>query len=146
MNIYPNLILVLLQLIPFLLTILVLNSIIFQPMLKYLDDRDNASSGAEDKAKEIEAEIESNLADLEEKIQAAQQKASVLRSNAREKLVRQYNDVVHQSRKDADLEVKEAAAEIAAQQVAARQDIKVQAKDIATQIASQALGRDIAVG
>ena len=146
MNIYPNLILVLLQLIPFLLTILVLNSIIFQPMLKYLEDRDNASSGAEDKAKEIEAEIESNLADLEEKIQAAQQKASVLRSNAREKLVRQYNDVVHQSRKDADLEVKEAAAEIAAQQVAARQDIKVQAKDIATQIASQALGRDIAVG
>ena len=145
MNIYPNLILVLLQLIPFLLTILVLNSIIFQPMLKYLEDRDNASSGAEDKAKEIAAEIESNLADLEEKIQAAQQKASVLRSNAREKLVRQYNDVVHQSRKDADVEVKEAASEIAAQQVAARQDIKVQAKEIATQIASQALGRDIAV-
>ena len=146
MNIYPNLTLVILQLIPFLLTIFALNAIIFKPMLKYLDDRENASSGAEKEAKEIAAEIEARLAELQEKIQAAQQEASGKRSAAREEFVRKYNDVIHQTRKEADQEIKKAIAEISAQQAAARQEIKVQAKEIATQIASQALGRDLAAG
>jgi F-type H+-transporting ATPase subunit b len=146
MNIYPNLTLVLLQLVPFMLTLLALNAIIFKPMLKYLDERENASSGAEEKAKEIHAEIETRVAELQEKIQAAQQQASLKRSAARENLVKKYNDVVHQSRKEADEEIKDAAIEIAAQQAAARQEIKVQAKEIATQIASQTLGRNITVG
>ena len=69
-----------------------------------------------------------------------------MRSDSRERLVRQYNDVVHHSRKDADQQVKEAVLEISAQQSAARQEIKAQAKDIAQQIAGQALGRDIVLG
>ena len=146
MNIYPNLTLVLLQLIPFLLTLFALNAIIFKPMLKYLEDRENASSGAEEKAKELHNEIEARVAELQEKIQNAQQQASIKRSNAREKLVKNYNDVVHQSRKEADQEVKQAALEIATEQAAARQEIKAQAKEIATQIASQTLGRNISVG
>ena len=146
MNIYPNLTLVLLQLVPFLLTLIALNVIIFKPMLKYLEDRENASSGAEQKAKEIHGEIEAQVAELQEKIQTAQQQASLKRTSAREKLVKTYNNVVQQSRKEADQEVKQAALEIAAEQAAARQDIKAQAKEIATQIASQTLGRNISVG
>ncbi len=146
MNIYPNLTLVLLQLIPFLLTLFALNAIIFKPMLKYLEDRENASSGAEEKAKAIHGEIEARVAELQEKIHAAQQEASLKRSSARENLVKNYNDVVQQSRKEADQEVKGAALEIAAEQAAARQEIKAQAKEIATQIASQTLGRNISVG
>jgi len=146
MNIYPNFTLVLLQVIPFLLTIGVLHLIIFKPMLNYLEERDNASSGAEDEAKRLNEEIEGRLRELDSKIQEAQQEASKMRTESRERLVRQYNDVVHHSRKDADQQVKEAVLEISAQQSAARQEIKAQAKDIAQQIAGQALGRDIVLG
>jgi F-type H+-transporting ATPase subunit b len=146
MNIYPNLTLVLLQFIPFLLTLVALNFLIFKPMLRYLDERDGASSGAEDEAKKIDSEIKANLEELDSTILSAQQEASAQRSTARDNLMRQYNEVVHQSRKEAEKELKEAAAEINAQQSAARQEIKAHAKDIATQIAGQALGRDIAVG
>ena len=146
MNIYPSLTLILLQLIPFLLTLFALNSIIFKPMLNYLNERENASSGAGDKARAIEAEIAANVSDIEAKIQAAQKDASQLRSTAREKLVRQYNEVVHQSRKEADQQVKEAAIKIEAEQTAARQEIKAQSKEIALQIACQTLGRDLAAG
>ena len=146
MNIYPNFTLVLLQVIPFLLTIAVLHLIIFKPMLNYLEERDNASSGAEEEAKRLNEEIKSRLAELDSKIRDAQQEASKMRSDSRERLVRQYNEVVHHSRKDADQQIKDAALEISAQQSAARQEIKAQAKDIAQQIAGQALGRDIVPG
>jgi F-type H+-transporting ATPase subunit b len=146
MNIYPNLTLVLLQLVPFVLTLIALNAIIFKPMLKYLEDRENASSGAEEQAKSIHAEIDLKVAELQEKINVAQQQASLKRSAARENLVKNYNDVVQESRKEADQKIKDAALVIAAEQSAARQEIKVQAKEIATQIASQTLGRNITVG
>jgi F-type H+-transporting ATPase subunit b len=146
MNIYPSLTLIVLQLIPFLLTLFALNAIIFKPMIKYLNEREGASSGAEEEANHIESEIEANLAELQAKVLAAQKEASLLRSNARENSVRNYNDVVHQSRKEADQDVKEAVLEIETQQAAARQEIKAQTKEIAMQIAGQTFGRELVTG
>ena len=50
MNIIPVPTLILLQLVPFLLTVSVLYFVLFKPMLAYLDERDEKISGAKEQA------------------------------------------------------------------------------------------------
>ena len=144
MNIYPNLTLIILQLIPFLLTVFALNSIIFKPLMNYLEERENASGGASGQAKQFDSEVEEGLEKIQRSLKEAHSIAAEKRSNAREIFVTEYNHVVHETRKSADQEFKDASVEIATQQVAASQEIKGHSASLANEIASQALGRTIA--
>ena len=58
MNIIPNPTLLLLQLLPFIVTIAGLYFILFKPMFTYLEERDGASTGATDTAKDLETDVQ----------------------------------------------------------------------------------------
>lgn len=144
MNVYPNLTLVVLQLIPFLITIFALNSLILKPMLQYLDERDEKSGGAENNAEEINASIDSKLAHLAEVLKQTQQEAATIKEEARSQAAAEYTAAIHSFRKNADQRVRDAAASIDQEQQAARQELRGQVEAIASEIASKALGRRIA--
>lgn len=144
MNIYPNLTLVLLQLIPFLVTVFALNTIIFKPLMQYLEERDNASGGASEQAKQFSVEAEKGLEKIQESLKEAHSIASDKRSKAREQFVKEYSNGIHETRKSAEKDVKEASVLIATEQTAASQEMKNHAESLAGDIASQALGRTIA--
>jgi F-type H+-transporting ATPase subunit b len=144
MNIYPNLTLVILQLIPFLLTVFALNIIIFKPLMNYLEERENASGGASEQAKQFNNEADEGLAKIQTSLKEAHSIAADKRSKAREIFVTEYNDVVHETRKSADQDFRDASVKIATEQVAASQEMKGHNASLANEIASQALGRTIA--
>ena len=144
MNIIPNPTLLLLQLIPFIVTIAGLYFILFKPMFDYLEERDGESTGATDTAKDLEAEVQAKKAEITSKIQDALKESSETRSSARQELLADYNNFVQTKRQEAEKEIKKATQAIAVEKSAARQEVHVQAEAFANEIASQIIGRNIA--
>ena len=144
MNIIPNLTLVALQFLPFIVTIAALYFIVFKPMMDYLEERENASSGATDTAKELEKEIQTKKSEILREVNIALKEASDKRSVVRQELVEEYNQFVSQKRHVAETIIKEAASEIAVEKSAARQEVRVQAEAFANEIAGKIIGRNIA--
>ena len=144
MNIIPNLTLVALQFLPFIVTIAALYFIVFKPMMDYLEEREHASSGATDTAKELEKEIQTKKSEILREINIALKEASDKRSVVRQELVEEYNQFVSQKRHVAETVIKEAANEIAVEKSAARQEVRVQAEAFANEIAGKIIGRNIA--
>jgi F-type H+-transporting ATPase subunit b len=144
MNIIPNPTLLLLQLLPFAVTIAGLYLILFKPMFAYLEERDEASTGATDTAKDLESEVQAKKAAITERVQAALKESSETRSAARQEMMAEYNNFVQTKRQEAEKQIKEAAQTIAVEKAAARQEVHVQAEAFANDIASKVIGRSIA--
>jgi len=143
MNIIPIPTLLLLQLIPFLLTLFALYFIIFKPMLKYLDERDESISGAKTKAQELESQSNEKLQELNDRLKKIKGDLNEKRAKARSELMSSYNDTIHVARQEAEKEIKEQVAKLSTEQEAARGELQKHAKSIAELVASQTLGRPI---
>ena len=143
MNIIPVPTLILLQLVPFLLTIFVLYFVLFKPMLAYLDERDEKIDGAKAKAVSMQKQSADNMSVLKEKTAALRKEINVLRSEARAQVMGEYNQTMSEARKEADKEIKENAATILTDQDLVRAELKMKAREVANTIASKTLGRSV---
>ncbi len=88
MNIVPIPLVVLLQAIPFLLTVVALYAIILKPMLAYLDARSQATEGARKEAEGLQAQAEAQTNEYEKRLSAARAEVTALRAyiNVRDRL------------------------------------------------------------
>ena len=143
MNIIPVPTLILLQLVPFLLTISVLYFVLFKPMLAYLDERDEKIDGAKAKAVSMQKQSADNMSMLKEKTTSLRKEINMLRSEARAKVMSEYNQTIYEARKEADKEIKENAKTILTNQDLVRTELKMQAREVAKTIASKTLGRSV---
>ena len=143
MNIIPVPTLILLQLVPFLLTISVLYFVLFKPMLAYLDERDEKIDGAKAKAVSMQKQSADNMNVLKEKTTSLRKEINMLRSEARAKVMSEYNQTIYEARKEADKEIKENAKTILSNQDLVRTELKMQAREVAKTIASKTLGRSV---
>ena len=143
MNIIPVPTLILLQLVPFLLTISVLYFVLFKPMLAYLDERDEKIDGAKAKAVSMQKQSADNMSVLKEKTRSVRKEINMLRSEARTKVMDEYNQTISKARKEADKEIKENAKTILTDQDLVRTELKMQAQEVAKTIASKTLGRAV---
>ena len=143
MNIIPVPTLILLQLVPFLLTISVLYFVLFKPMLAYLDEREEKIDGAKAKAISMQKQSADNMSVLKEKTTSLRKEINMLRSEARAKVMSEYNQTMYEARKEADKEIKENAKTILTDQNLVREELKMQAREVAKTIASKTLGRSV---
>ena len=144
MNIIPIPTLLILQLIPFAVTLAALYYIIFKPMIQYLEARDENIEGARIKAKELEQQSEEKLNELNDRLKKIRSDLSDKRMSVRTELMANYNETIYKARQEADKEIKEQVALLSKEQEAAREELKTQAQAIAELVASQTLGRSIA--
>lgn len=143
MNIIPVPTLILLQLVPFLLTVSVLYFVLFKPMLAYLDEREEKISGSKEKALAMQKQSSNNMSVLKEKTTSIRKEITALRSEARTQVMNEYNQSLHAARKEADKEIKENASKISQEQMRARKELKQNAREVANLIASKTLGRSV---
>ncbi|MAA77633.1 MAG: hypothetical protein CL916_00110 [Deltaproteobacteria bacterium] len=143
MNIIPVPTLILLQLVPFLLSIFVLYFVLFKPMLKYLDERDEKIAGAKAKVLSMQKQSAENMGVLKEKTTSLRKEINMLRSEARAKVMNEYNKTIYEARKEADKEIKENAKKIHTNQDLVRAELKMKAQEVAKTIASKTLGRSV---
>jgi len=137
----PNPIVVGLQTVPFLLTLGGLHYLIFQPMLSYLEGREDAVDGARKRAAELEGALAGKAGAYEDKVRATRQTLAAERAAARARALAEADAVVAQARAAAEARVSAAVVEIGAQRDAARAGLAAQAHGLADRIADQVLGR-----
>jgi len=141
MSITPNFLVILLQAIPFLLTIFALQKIIFAPMLAYLSERLAATEGARKEAAALQAQATSQTEAYEQKLAAARAEISALRATRRAEAMLVYRARIDQARRDADQRISAALEGIRADEATARASLKGSSLALAEQIADQLLPR-----
>lgn len=141
MEIDPTLIL--LQLIPFLVVLVGLYFIILKPMLKLLEEREKSIVLERRDAEDLEQEVDSKLAELDEKLARARSEANAERQKLREEIRQRDEKFIEQARGAADVLVGQARVQIAAERDAARKVLRDESETLAKEIASSVLGREV---
>jgi F-type H+-transporting ATPase subunit b len=143
MELIPNPLMVLLQLVPFLATAFALNKIIFQPMLAYLEARDAALADGKAQVEQTESDIAGKMEAHEANLATARTEAADLRASARADAQIVYDDKVGAARTQAESEVADAVATIAGEADVARKELSGQTDVLAQNIAGRVLGRAV---
>lgn len=125
----------------FLTLMLLLNQLLFKPMVRLLDERKHRTEGRRKDASQAEAEAEAALADYQKKLQDARAEADRIRAD----LVRQGEGertrLVGAAARQAETTVAELRARIQAETAQARKALQAEAGTLAASIAQTILGR-----
>lgn len=139
MNIVPIPLVVLLQTIPFLLTVFALYAIILKPMLAYLDARSQATEGARKEAEGLQAQAEAQTNEYEKRLSAARAEVTALRAERRKAAMQSYNDTMDTVRKEVQGQISEALSQLESDRGTARAELRTTASTLANQITGRIL-------
>lgn len=143
MQIIPDPMFALVMTIPFALTFLMLNFLLFRPVREYLEGRDEATVGARHEAKALREQALAKTADLEARLTVAKESVGAKRTAARKAALGEEQAIIDTARKAAEAELATALADISAQATEARETLRGTATQLSTDIATQVLGRAV---
>jgi F-type H+-transporting ATPase subunit b len=141
MQIIPELVPTLLLTVPFLVAYAALHTILFRPLLDYLEGRDNAIHGTKAQAESLHAQAESRLVELDEQLTKARAEVSALRSEARVKALAAEAKIIGKARDEAEVKIGKAVEQITIEHAAAAQTLQTVANELSGDIVNQVLGR-----
>lgn len=141
MEIIPELVPVVLLVLPFFVTYAVLHVVLFRPLLQYLEDREAVSGTAEAEAKSFEQATADKMTEVEAQLAAARRDITELRKDARTEAQAKEAEILAAARKEAEGTIEEAVARIGKEKKAAATTLKGTAKVLSADIAAQVLGR-----
>ena len=134
MEILPDPWMLFLQAVPFTLTLWMLHTVLYKPMVAYLEDRDEAIYGSRRDAEALQAKAEAKLAEYETALAAARTEATSARAEARREALVERETKVAAAREKAELKINEAAAAIATEKELAAKELERIASSLADEI------------
>ncbi|MCO4769940.1 MAG: ATP synthase F0 subunit B [Deltaproteobacteria bacterium] len=134
---------VLLQLIPFLVTVIGLHTIILKPMLSYLAERERNIEGFKNEADSLQGEVASKLAELDAKLLEARREAQDERARLRLEAKAAESEILDAARTKSDAVVAEARGVLATERDSASKQLQGTARGLSSTIASTILGRQV---
>ncbi|MFT5684157.1 MAG: F-type H+-transporting ATPase subunit b [Myxococcota bacterium] len=139
MNIVPIPLVVLLQAIPFLLTVFALYAIILKPMLAFLDARIQATEGARKEAETLQAQAEAQTNEYEKRLSSARAEVTALRAQRRKEAMKSYSATMDTVRKEVQGQINEALAQLESNRSTTRAELRTTAATLANQITGRIL-------
>lgn len=143
MNISVDPILLVLQLLPFVVLMAGLHVILYKPMLAYLQQRAEATTGSRKKASELQDRAALKLQQWEAAFARAQAEVADFRAQKRAEAQAVYQKKVAVARAEADARVGAALGELQQLSQEARLALPGLAAELSVDMASQALGRRV---
>jgi len=134
---------VLIQFGLFLLTAIIANQLLFKPYLKMRDERSAGIEGARNEADRLSAEADARLANYDEKLAAARDRANVQRRSIRTEAANHQREVTEKARLEAQQAFTAARAKVEQETAKAREELMPKADQLANDIASKLLGRKV---
>lgn len=144
MNIVPDWVLVALQTLPFLVAFVALRSILFKPMIAYLEERDAAIAGAREETATLRERVATARAEWDQRLAEARAEGAAHRSRIHADANTRRQELVDQTRAETEQQVSEALADIVTARDAASQQLEQGAAALAREIAERVLGRPLA--
>jgi F-type H+-transporting ATPase subunit b len=131
----------LVQLANFLILLVILNSLLFKPVLKVLDERDKFVSESTELQERLGSLTEESDTEYETRILAAKQEAMGIRGEHRSEALAGFRDVVGQAKEAGLAELEKARGALAAEADKSRKELAGEAETLAAGIAEKLLGR-----
>jgi F-type H+-transporting ATPase subunit b len=132
-----------LQAIPFLVTLAGLHLIIFKPMLAMLAEREKNIHGFKREAELLQEEVSAKVTELETRLVEARAEASAERAKLRQEAAEAEGEILAAARAQADQLIGEARARIAEEREIASTQLRSSADTLSQQIAGAVLGRPV---
>jgi len=132
------------QVINFLVLMFILNKILYKPILKVLDERDERVVGGQTKAKQLVAESEKIFTSYNDKLQVAKIEALGTKNSARKEASDQANLIIGDARKKAEEIIHQIQQEMSMEVDRAKKELEPEVGIMASTIAQQILGRKVA--
>ena len=125
----------------FVLLIAPANALVFKPLLRVLDERDARTAGTRARAERLEQEASTILARYEQAVRETREESERSRRALLTEVRAEAQREIGGARRDAEGRLEAARGEIASALASARGSLRGQAQDLASQAASQVLGR-----
>lgn len=135
---------ILIQAINFYLLIVILNKILYKPILKILEEREQRINGQQQQAKKILEDGQSIVAEYNQKLYNAKIDAMNTKNAARNQASEQANAIIDESRKKAEEVIGQMQQQMAKEMAQAKKDLEPELGVMAATIAQQVLGRKVA--
>lgn len=146
MDISINPTMMVLQAVPFLLTLLALHAIIFKPMLAYLEQREAAISNGRKEAARLNADATEKLQDVEERLRGTRNSVSQRLAQRRASAQGEYDQLLKGARIEAEASTTRAVAGLADEASVARIQLAATTQELADRVTVAVLGRAVANG
>jgi len=131
------------QMINFLVLILILNRFLFKPILNVLDERKRKIQESEGSVKELEDRIAQQWEAYQRQLQGAKVSATVEKERLKGEGLEAERSLLDQVRTDMARSMEEARRRVQEEADKARASLRVQADDIAREMAQKILGRSL---
>ena len=132
------------QIVNFLVLMFILNRLLYKPVLKVLDERDERIVGGQQKAKQLTEDRDALFQEYEQKLYAAKVDAITTKNIARNQAVEEANIIIDQAKKKADGLIHEMQLEMSREMERVKKELKPELGIMAATIAQQILGRKVA--
>ncbi len=134
---------VFIHIINMIVLMMLLNRMLYKPVLEILDERKKQKDKLEGTVEEFERRSQSRQREVERKMRAASAKAKKALDEARSKALAEGDDALAAIRKEADLDKEKQLAEITSSLAAARQELLGDVEAVAQEMAAKILGRSL---
>lgn len=130
-------------LVIFVLVAIILGALLWKPILKTVQSREQRIRDSLDKADEAQSEAERVLAEQKELVDRQRKEASEFLGKAKEDAQKQADELLAKARKEADEQTDRARRQIEEEKMRALADVRTHAVDIALQAAGHLLGKTL---
>jgi len=141
--ILPELPLLVLLLVAFVILIFPLNALVFRPIFNILDERDQRIEGTRARAARLGAEADDSLSRYEAAIATAREELEQDRRRQADEARSAHSARTTAARGEAEQEIARARASVASSLDEARTSLRAQSEGLAREIATRVLGREV---
>lgn len=131
------------QMANFLVLILILNFLLYRPVLKIIEKRNKKIEESREKVSSLEGTIERKMAEYEEKIRQARAEAAIQRDAVKEEGSEQGKEIIGAVRDEISKKIEGFKAQLEKETEAARASLREQTRTIAAEISEKVLGRGV---
>ena len=135
---------VLIQVFNFILLIVILNKILYKPILKILEEREQRIEGQQQQAKKIIEDGQVLEGDYNKKLYNAKIEAMNTKNAARSAASEQANNIIDDSRKKAEEIINQMQQQMVLELAQAKKELESELSVMSATIAQQILGRKVA--
>lgn len=133
-----------LQFVNFIILLIILNKLLYRPLMKVIAERREAIEGSHDRAKSLEADIEDKMQRYQQQLSDAKIAANEERNKLKKAATEEETKLLSEAQGKAATRLQAIKSQVGDEAAAASTTLKSEAKSLAGQIASKILGRELA--
>lgn len=143
MHIFPDPTIIAFQLIPFVVLLIAMNALVFQPMLNYLEERKKRIEGASSVAKNLGGDSSHKAKEIEQQLSKARNDVAEIRNRILRDAQAREKQILEAARLEMETSATEFRKQLESTRVEESSRLRSEVDTLGTNIAGRVLGRSV---